>query len=90
MMDSFYLTYLVPTHGYDKIEPSHVGRRQVTPSNYESMSIFSVFRPLLAHVLKCENVALKKVHYLYEGGIEKSIPLDHRLSSLGKPRDANR
>ena len=23
-------------------------------------------------------------------GIEKSVPRDHRLSSLGKPRDANR
>ena len=23
-----------------------------------------------------------------EGGIEKSVPGDHRLSSLGKPRDA--
>ena len=28
--------------------------------------------------------------YLCEDGIEKSIPRDHRLSSLGKPRDANR
>ena len=28
--------------------------------------------------------------YLCEDGIEKSVPRDHCLSSLGKPRDANR
>ena len=32
----------------------------------------------------------KKYLLLCEGGIEKSGPRDHRLSSLGKPRDANR
>ena len=30
----------------------------------------------------------KKKNYLCEGWIEKSIPRDHRLSSLGKPHDA--
>ena len=29
-------------------------------------------------------------NYLREGMIEKSDPWDHRLSSLGKPRDAQR
>ena len=28
------------------------------------------------------------MHYSCKGRIEKSIPQDHRLSSLGKPRDA--
>ena len=30
------------------------------------------------------------IYYSCEGGIEKFVPHDHRLSSLGKPRDANR
>ena len=30
----------------------------------------------------------KKIHYSCEDGIKKSVPCDHRLSSLGKPRDA--
>ena len=30
-----------------------------------------------------------RIHYSYEGGIEKYIPHDQRLSSLRKPRDAN-
>ena len=30
----------------------------------------------------------KVIHYLCVGEIGKSIPRDHRLSSLGKPRDA--
>ena len=35
-------------------------------------------------------VSKKKIHYSCEDRIEKSIPRDHRLSSLGKPRDAKR
>ena len=35
-------------------------------------------------------VARKRIHYSFEGGLEKSIPLDHYLSSLGKPSDAKR
>ena len=31
----------------------------------------------------------KKIHYSCEVGIEKSVPRDHRLSSLDKPPDAN-
>ena len=30
----------------------------------------------------------KRIHYSCEGRIEKSVPRDHRLTSLGKPRDA--
>ena len=30
----------------------------------------------------------KYIHYLCEDGIEKSVPQDHRLSSLDKPRDS--
>ena len=32
----------------------------------------------------------EKIHYSCEGGIEKYVPRDHRLLSLGKPRDDNR
>ena len=34
--------------------------------------------------------ARKSIHYSCEGRIEKSVPRDHCLSSLGKPRDAKR
>ena len=34
--------------------------------------------------------ARKRTHYSCEGRIEKSVPWDHLLSSLGKPRDAKR
>ena len=30
----------------------------------------------------------KRIHYLCEGGIEKSVPRDHHLSLLAKPGDA--
>ena len=33
-------------------------------------------------------VSKKRLHYLCEGGVEKSVPRDYSLSSLGKPRDA--
>ena len=36
------------------------------------------------------SMVCKKKHYLCVAGIEKYVPRDHRLSSLGKPRDANR
>ena len=32
----------------------------------------------------------KRIHFSCEDGKEKSVPRDHRLSSLEKPRDANR
>ena len=32
----------------------------------------------------------KRIHYSCEGRVEKSVPRDHRLSSLGKTRDAKR
>ena len=32
----------------------------------------------------------KKIHYSCEDGMEKSVPHDHRLLSLGKPRDDKR
>ena len=34
--------------------------------------------------------ARKRIHYSCEDGMEKSVPRDHRSSSLGKPRDAIR
>ena len=35
-------------------------------------------------------VCKKQQTFLCEGGIEKSVTRDHRLSSVGKPRGANR
>ena len=35
-------------------------------------------------------VSRKEMHYLCENGIEKSVPGDHSMSSLGNPCDANR
>ena len=48
---------------------------------------FSCFFPKKMRYLV---VSKKKKYYSCEGGIEKSVPRDHRLSSLGKPHDANR
>ena len=31
----------------------------------------------------------KRIHYSCRESIEKSVPRDHCLSSLGKPRDVN-
>ena len=45
------------------------------------------------HVSPIQNEVLsgrKRIHNLCEDGIEKSALLDHRLSSLGTPCDANR
>ena len=33
-------------------------------------------------------VSKNRIHYSGEDGIEKSVPRDHRLFLLGKPRDA--
>ena len=38
--------------------------------------------------IKKQWLARKRIHYSCEGSIEKSVPRDHGLSSLGKPRDA--
>ena len=35
-------------------------------------------------------VSKERIHYVSEGRLEKSVPQDHRLSSLGKPCDAKR
>ena len=35
-------------------------------------------------------VSKKRIHYLCEGAIEKSVPRDHCLLSLSKPGDAKR
>ena len=52
------------------------------------MSHLSVFRNYWKSFFKYENAVF--IHYMYEGGIEKLVPRDQRLSALGKPRDANR
>ena len=33
---------------------------------------------------------MKRIHHLVEGWTAKSVSRDHRLSSLGKPRDGKR
>ena len=57
---------------------------------------FSVFRDfwklILKLILKLKKQwwARKRIHYLCEGRIEKSVPQDHHVSSLSKPCDAKR
>ena len=51
-----------------------------------SGSLFQVFK----YKLGIKWWARKRIHNSCEDGIEKSVPRDHWLSSLGKPRDANR
>ena len=54
----------------------------------------SVFRDFWKLTLKFKKknkwLARKRIHYYCEGRIEKFVLRDHRLSSLGKPRDAKR
>ena len=51
---------------------------------------WEIFPCLLQYKMRYLVVSKKKIHNSCEGGIEKSVPSDHRLSSIGKPRDANR
>ena len=53
------------------------------------LSVFRDFWKLIFLKIKTV-VSKKKFHFSCdsEGKIEKSVPLDHSLSSLGKPRDA--
>ena len=54
-------------------------------------SYLSVFRDFYKLIFKIKNSGeQEKKHYSCEGKIEKSVPLDHHLSSLGKPRDTKR
>ena len=60
------------------------------------MSHLSEFRIFLKTLSSFSNInevlggeQEKSIHYSCEGVIEKSVPRDHRLSSLSKPRDAN-
>ena len=100
-MRKFYLTYPYQPVGKIKIEQLHVERRVTSllccisaysrsetfvwgwdRKIYPSRSPFAITRQILW--------ARKRIYYSYENGIEKSVPRDHHLSSLGKPRDANR
>ena len=60
------------------------------------MSHLSVFRifwksfPLFSNINEVFSGEQEKESIIREDGIEKSVPRDQRLSSLGKPRDANR
>ena len=50
----------------------------------------SIFRDFWKLILKSKNVVSSKRNpYHCEDRIEKPVPQDHHLSSLGKPRDAN-
>ena len=44
--------------------------------------------PFLKNKMWYLMVSKKRIHYSRESRIEKSVPRDCRLSSLGKPRDA--
>ena len=57
------------------------------------MSYHSVFRNFWEPLLNMKGWYLmvsKKIYKSCEEGIDKSVPRDHRLSSLGKPSDAKR
>ena len=61
------------------------------------LSHISLFRSLWKPFVCVSNIKWgihwwerKRIHALCADGIEKFVPHDHRLSSLGKPRDANR
>ena len=59
---------------------AHIFRQTLSGGDITSLNL---------HILD-ENVARKRIHYLRENGIEKSIPRNHRLSSRGIPRDDKR
>ena len=48
----------------------------------------SVFRVFVQYKNRYLVVSKQIIHYLCEGGLEKSGPRDNCLSSLGKPSDA--
>ena len=101
MMDSIYLTYPYQTLGKIKNEQQHAGRTSICDiivvlilrhhvasgliQNF--LEVFFMFFQYEMRYLVVSKKAKKRIHYLCEGGIEKSVPCDHRLSSLGKPRD---
>ena len=58
------------------------------------MSHLSTFKNFWKPLLKYKNAVSygeqeKRIYYLYEDGIEKSIPHDHHLSSHGMPERPN-
>ena len=56
----------------------------VTAFSETSGNIFFYFSKMLYLMVS------KKIHYLCEDDLEKSVPRYHRLSSLCKPHDANK
>ena len=93
----------IPASGQDnKNEQPHVGRNSICDvivmlkSHHHVasqriqyfMEIFFMFSNIKWEGIKWW--ARKRIHYSCEGGIEKSVPGDHILSSLSKPGDANR
>ena len=55
------------------------------------MKIILAYSRTSGSFFKIKTVVSKKKNPLFVlGRIEKSVPRDHRLSSLGKPRDAKR
>ena len=51
---------------------------------------WEAFSSFLQYKLGIKWWARKRIHHSCEDGIEKSVPRDHRLSSLDKPCDINR
>ena len=94
----FDLTYPVPACKKD--ENRTAARRKASDVivmlkwRHHAKSHLSVFRnfwePFLNIKMRYLMVRKKIIHYLCQDGIEKSVPPDNQLSSLGKPRDANR
>ena len=78
---------------------THANGSQVTSTSELSQgdaimsNCISAYSETSGGLFKNKNVELKGlarkiIHYLCEGGIEKSDPRDHRLTSLGKSHDA--
>ena len=60
---------------------NHVASQRIQ----DFLEVFSIFS-IQNEVFSGE----QKIHYLCGNGVEKSVPRDHQLSSVGKPRDAKR
>ena len=75
------------THAHGRQMPSMLSESDVIMCY--SISAYSISSESLFKI-KSLCGARKIINYMCEGVIEKSIPLDQRLSSLRKPRDARR
>ena len=72
---------------YIVVKWRHCSVKMTSSCNNASQCILGLLET--SFEINTQRWARKRIHYLYEGGIEKYVPRAHRLSSLDKPRDAN-